>query len=106
MESQYGTEGKYQWEAQYWWAFSCLALVGRRSPGDFHNELLRRSTGNYPTTDQVESIVDEAMSHLADVFNAALMGRLSPAQSTSGWRRHVLALAMTPESAKTEATDK
>jgi hypothetical protein len=104
MERRYGTEGKYQWEAQYWWAFSCLALAGRRSPFDFHAELLRRSAGHYPTPEQVEGVVDEAISHIADVFNAALVGQPSPNQSMSGWRKHVLALTMTPDSAKT-ATD-
>lgn len=106
MKDQHRTEEKHEWEAQYWWAFSCLVLAGRRNAVDFHAELIRRSTGSYPTAEQVETIVDEALSHVAYVFNSALVGQTSREGSASGWRKHVLALAMNPEDAKTEAADK
>ena len=95
---------RYQWETQYWWAFSCLALAGQRNAADFHAELLRRSSDSYPTPQQVESIVDEAVIHLAEVLNAALAQRQSPPIAASGWDRHLLALSTRPESAMDATT--
>jgi hypothetical protein len=73
MNSLYQMEDGNQREAQYWWAFTCLVLAGRRSAADFSGEFLRRSSGLYPTPQQVEKFVDEAISHLADVLNAGLV---------------------------------
>jgi hypothetical protein len=91
------TGERYLWEAQYWWAFSCLALAGRRNAADFHAELLRRNSGSYPTPQQVEAIVDEAVAHLAEILNASLMERQSRPLAANGWDRHVLALSTRPE---------
>jgi hypothetical protein len=95
-------EGRHVWEAQYWWAFSCLAVVGKRNAGDFYNELLRRSADSYPAPGEVESMVDEALTHLAQVLNAALMEQQSAPRSANGWERHLLALSARPHSAAEE----
>jgi malonyl CoA-acyl carrier protein transacylase len=92
-------EEKYLGEAQYWWAFSCLALARRRNAADFRAELLRRSSDSYPAPEQVENIIDEALTHLAEVLNAALAERQSRQIAASGWDRHLLALSTSPESA-------
>ena len=105
MNGRKQMEEKAQWEAQYWWAFSCLVLAGRRTAADFHSELLRRSSGMYPTPEQVEAIVDEAIGHLGDVFNAALADQVRKEQGENGWKRHVLALTMKPESASAAFPD-
>jgi|SRR5215469_11116138 len=90
-------EEKFVWEAQYWWAFSCLVLAGRRNAADFHGELLRRGADSYPTPEQVESIVDEAVTFLAKVLNVALSERQSHPVAASGWEKHLLALSTGPE---------
>jgi hypothetical protein len=77
-------EERNQWEAQYWWAFTCLVLAGRRSAADFNGEFLRRGFGSYPTPQQVESIVDEAISHLADVLNEGLVAHDLKTESPRG----------------------
>lgn len=93
-------------ESQFWWAFSCLVLAGRRGAVEFHTETLRRGSGSYATEDEAEKIVDEAVSHLADVFNAALGSRTTNnGGGESGWKRHVLALTMRPDGAQNSAVD-
>ena len=87
---------KYQLEAQYWWAFSCLVLAGRRGPADFHEELLRRTSCSLPTSKEVEETVDEAVCYLSDVLNSGLAQRVPQRLSMTGWKRHLLALA-TPQ---------
>jgi hypothetical protein len=91
-------EDRNQLEAQFWWAFACLVLAGRRESVEFHEELLRRGDGIYPSTNEVHRILDEASCHLSVVLNASLS---DPAQQEkrrlSGWRRHLLALASSPE---------
>jgi hypothetical protein len=98
-------EEKCVWEAQYWWAFSCLVLAGRRNATDFHAELLQRSSDSYPAPQQVENIVEEALMHLAEVLNAALAERQSRPIAASGWDKHLLALSTRPESAVNATTE-
>jgi hypothetical protein len=102
MERGYRAEEKHQREAQYWWAFACLVLAGRRGAADFHAELLRRSAGSYPNTQQVHGVLDEAIGHLAEVLNTALAERQGQTLTVSGWQRHLLALSTTPEGQVTE----
>jgi hypothetical protein len=84
-------------EAQYWWAFSCLVLAGRRGPVEFHAELMRRTACSFPTPEEVEATVDEAVGYLSDVLNASLYSQVPKKPFTSGWKRHLLALATLPE---------
>lgn len=95
---------RYQWEAQYWWAFSCLVLAGRRTARDFHSQLLQRSAGKYPTPQEVEEGVDEALGNLAGVLNSALSEE-GVVPRTGGWERHLLALNDTPEKAEGTAAE-
>ena len=87
-------EDKFFWEAQYWWAFSCLALAGRRNGADFQAQLFQRSADSYPAPEQVESIVDEALTFLAEVLNAALRERQAGSTGASGWEKHLRALSV------------
>lgn len=88
---------KYQLEAQYWWAFSCLVLAGRRGPADFHDELLRRTSCSFPESKEVEEIVEEAIGYLAEVLNTGLSETVPQKLSMTGWKRHLLALSSRPE---------
>lgn len=90
-------EEKEQLEAQYWWAFSCLVLAGRRGSADFHDELLRRTACSFPTAKEVEGILDEAVCHLGEVLNSGLSENVPQRLSLSGWKRHLLALSSPPE---------
>ena len=83
-------------EAQFWWAFSCLAVAGRRNEEDFHAEVVRRNSGLYPDAAAVNSILKEACCHLAPVLNRAKTGDATPRRVLSGWDRHVLALSQQP----------
>jgi len=83
-------------EAQFWWAFSCLAVAGRRNEEDFHAEVVRRNSEHYPDAAAVNSIVQEACSHLAPVLNRAETGNATPRRVLSGWDRHILALSQQP----------
>ncbi len=76
-------------EAQFWWAFSCLAVAGQRNENDFHEEVLRRQEGLYPHTAEVDSIVKEACCHLALVLNRAKSGEITARRKLSGWERHL-----------------
>jgi len=91
-------EDRNQLEAQYWWAFACLALAGGRESGEFHEELVRRQAGEYPSPQEVDQIVNEASCQLSIVLNASLS---DPAQRekrrVNGWQRHLLALATKTE---------
>jgi hypothetical protein len=87
-------------EAQYWWAFSCLVLAGRRGPAEFHMELMRRTACSFPTPEEVEATVDEAVGYLSDVLNAGLYSQVPKKLFASGWKRHLLALATRPENDK------
>ncbi|HUJ29820.1 MAG TPA: hypothetical protein VLY23_00965 [Candidatus Acidoferrum sp.] len=91
-------------EAQYWWAFSCLALAGQRTAAEFHVELLHRTAGKFPTAEEVEAILDEAVANLGDVLNAGLHSQASR-PAVTGWKKHLLALSMRPEEAKRSASD-
>jgi hypothetical protein len=90
-------EDQQKLEAQYWWAFSCLVLAGRRGPAEFHDELLRRTSCSFPTSEEVAKIMDEAICYLSDVLNSGLHQKVPPKLSMTGWRRHLLALATPPE---------
>jgi hypothetical protein len=90
-------EERNQLEAQYWWAFSCLVLAGRRGPAEFHAELMRRTACSFPTPKEVEEVVDEAVGYLGDVLNAGLYREVPRKLSITGWKRHLLALATHPE---------
>jgi hypothetical protein len=83
-------------EAQFWWAFSCLAVVGRRDQVDFHAEVLRRNLGGCPDAAEVDSIVQEACGHLPSVLNRVETGDVSAPRLLSGWERHILALSTKP----------
>ena len=83
-------------EAQFWWAFSCLAVAGRRDEADFYAEVSRRNSGGRPDAAEVDSIVQEACGHLASVLNRAETGDVSAPRSLSGWERHILALSRKP----------
>jgi hypothetical protein len=83
-------------EAQFWWAFSCLAVAGRRDEVDFHAEVLRRNSGGCPDEAEVDSIVQEACAHLASVLNRAETGDVTTRRLLSGWERHILALSRKP----------
>jgi hypothetical protein len=87
---------KHLLEAQFWWAFSCLAVAGRRNEEDFQAELVRRNSGFYPDTVEINSIVQEACCHLVSVLNRADIGNVTPRRSLSGWERHILALSKEP----------
>jgi hypothetical protein len=76
-------------EAQFWWAFSCLAVAGRRNEQDFHEAVVRRHQGFYPDAVEVDSIVKEACCHLALVLNHAKSGRAVARRELSGWERHL-----------------
>jgi len=90
-------EEKRQLEAEYWWAFSCLVLAGRRGPADFHEQLLRRTCCTFPTAQEVEEIVDEAICYLGEVLNSGLSQDVPRGLSMTGWKRHLLALASPQE---------
>lgn len=83
-------------EAQFWWAFSCLAVAGCRNERDFHEEVVRRHRGFYPDAPEVDSIVKDACRHLALVLNHAKSGRATTRREPSGWERH-LALFTPPQ---------
>jgi len=83
-------------EAQFWWAFSCLAVAGRRNEEDFHVEVVRRYAGFHPDAAEVDSIVQEACCHLALVLNRAKAGEATARRELSGWERHLLALSTRP----------
>ena len=83
-------------EAQFWWAFSCLAVAGRRNEEDFHEEVVRRYSGDHPDSVEVDSIVREACCHLALVLNRAKTGDATALPVLSGWERHLLALSTRP----------
>jgi hypothetical protein len=83
-------------EAQFWWAFSCLAVAGRRNEADFHEEVVRRYAGFHPDAGEVSSIVQEACCHLALVLNRAKSGEATARRELSGWERHLLALSTRP----------
>ena len=90
-------EDRNKLEAQYWWAFACLALAGQRKVEDFHAELLSRCAGSYPTGDKVNSIMDEACCFLSVVLNAYMSETDSQGPRLSGWHRHLLALSRRPD---------
>jgi hypothetical protein len=99
-------EERDHFEAQYWWAFSCLVLAGRRGPSEFHAELMRRTACSFPTPEEVEATVDEAVGYLSDVLNAGLYDEVPKKLFTSGWKRHLLALATLPENDKVKRGSK
>jgi hypothetical protein len=73
-----------QLEAQFWWAFACLTLAGRRSAEQFDEETSRRLGGSFASESEVNSIMDEAFQHLADVLNSSLASkeqRMRPAEA-------------------------
>jgi hypothetical protein len=92
-------------EAQFYWAFTCLVLAGRRGPEEFHAELTRRSGGSYPGPAEVGSIVEEALCHLPAVVNQALAKKCGARRPLSGWERHVLALSGRPVDMAFETVD-
>lgn len=83
-------------EAQFWWAFSCLAVAGHRNENDFGAETMRRNTGLYPDGAEVDLIVREACCHLALVLNRADSGEATARRELNGWERHLLALSGRP----------
>jgi hypothetical protein len=83
-------------EAQFWWAFSCLAVAGLRNENDFEAETVRRNAESYPDEAEVDSIVREACCHLALVLNRAHSGEAIARRELSGWERHLLALSVRP----------
>ena len=84
-------------EAQFWWAFSCLAVAGRRNEEDFCTEMARRNSAFHPDAVEVNSIVQEACCHLAVVLNRAKTGDATGRRVLmSGWERHLLALSARP----------
>jgi hypothetical protein len=95
---------KYQLEAQYWWAFSCLVLAGRRGPAEFHEELLRRTSCTLPEKEEVEEIMEEALGYLAEVLNSGLSETVPQTLSMTGWKRHLLALSSRPEDPREHKT--
>jgi len=84
-------------EAQYWWAFSCLALAGQRRVEEFHMELLNRCAGRYPTHDEVNSIMDEACCFLSLVLNSSMAESDQQQSRPNGWKRHLVALSRRPD---------
>ena len=83
-------------EAQFWWAFSCLAVAGRRNEEDFLVEVVRRNSGFYPDAVEVDTIVQEACGGLALVLNRAKTGGATARRALSGWERHLVALSTRP----------
>ena len=83
-------------EAQFWWAFSCLAVAGRRNEEDFQRAVMRRHSGFHPDSAEVNSIMQEACCHLALVLNRAKSGQAAVHRELSGWERHLLALSVRP----------
>jgi hypothetical protein len=83
-------------EARFWWAFSCLAVAGRRSEEDFRAEVARRSAGFYPDAVGVDSILREACCDLALVPNPTEASDATGQRKLSGWERHLLALSARP----------
>ena len=91
-------EDRNQLEAQFWWAFACLALAGRRESAEFHQELLRRQDGIYPSAQEVSRVLDEACCHLSTVLNSSLADPVwRQKRRLNGWQRHLLALTTRPE---------
>jgi hypothetical protein len=86
-----------QLEAQYWWAFACLALAGQRQVEEFHAELLNRCAGRYPTTEEVNRIMDEACCFLSVVLNSYMAKCEQTSSRPSGWQRHLVALSRRPD---------
>jgi hypothetical protein len=82
-----------QLEAQFWWAFSCLALTGCKQPEHFHEELVRRCADSYPTEEEVKMIVNEACYVLSAVLNSTLESAGRDRPRLNGWERHLLALS-------------
>ena len=80
-------------EAQFWWAFSCLAVAGRRNEEDFRAEVVGRTAEFYPDPVEVSSIVKEACCQLTSVLNRARTGNITTRRALSGWERHALALS-------------
>jgi hypothetical protein len=80
-------------EAQFWWAFSCLAVAGQRSEKDFRVAVLRRKAELYPGAGEVDLIVAEASCHLALILNRADPGEHASRRLLNGWERHLLALS-------------
>lgn len=83
-------------EAQFWWAFSCLAVAGLRNEENFHAEVVRRYSDTFPSEEEVDAIVKEACCHLATVLNRAKSGDTKPKREPNGWERHLIALSMRP----------
>lgn len=83
-------------EAQFWWAFSCLAVAGLRNENDFHAETVRRNAELYPDEAEVDLIVRQACCHLALVLNRANSGETIARRELNGWERHLLALSARP----------
>jgi hypothetical protein len=89
-------QDKDRLEAQFWWAFSCLAVAGRRNEEDFRAEVVRRYSEFRPDPVEVDSIVQEACCHLALVLNRAKTGESTARRELSGWERHILTLSTRP----------
>ena len=83
-------------EAQFWWAFACLAVAGRRNEEDFLVEVVRRNSGFYPDAVEVDTIVQEPCGGLALVLNRAKTGGATARRALSGWERHLVALSTRP----------
>jgi hypothetical protein len=86
-------QDKDLFEAQFWWAFSCLAVSGRRNEEDFRAQLMRRDAGLYPDAAEANSIIQEACRHLPSVLNRAKTNDATPRRALSGWDRHLLAVS-------------
>ena len=82
-----------QLEAQFWWAFACLALTGCKQPEHFYEELVRRCAGFYPTEEEVKMIFNEACVLLSAVLNSTLESAGRDRRRVNGWERHLLALS-------------
>jgi hypothetical protein len=93
MEHGYRAEERHQWEARY-------PLLGRRSAGDFHAELLNRSAGASPPRSEWNKPWTRLLAILPGVLNKALVGRQTQPPAASGWQRRLLAWSTTPEGAE------
>ena len=81
-------DDRFKLEAHYWRAFALLAIAGKRTIGDFWAELHRCSAGQFPSSQEVENILDEFYAELGRLLNSTLQsGRTDQVGSTPHERR-------------------
>lgn len=75
-------EDRFKFEADYWRAFALLAVARKRTIDDFWAELHRCSAGQFPSNQDVESILDEFYAESGRA--ACSIRHCNPAELTKG----------------------